>query len=163
MLGCFVEGEGEGGNGVGRGGPGMLKQKTIHNICRHFGTMSELKLPKASELATFPEAFSKLLEPGDGKKAPMEIFQDCMTCLKKFHKLQKLTLTADLFLTHRENRSSLMLDPVRVHQNILMIHKAADMKQLINAVAIEIAKENLEWKDKMLDANDQLIARSHCN
>ena len=147
----------------------MLKQKTIHNICRHFGTMSEPKLQqyfrtsKASEAATFPEAFSKLLEPGDRKKAPMEIFQDCMTCLKKFHKLQKLTLTADLFLTHRENRSSLMLDPVRVHQNILMIHKAADMKQLINAVAIEIAKENLEWKDKMLDANDQLIARSHCN
>ena len=100
---------------------------------------------------------------GDGKKAPMEIFQDCITCLKKFHKLQKLTLTADLFLTHRENRSSLMLDPVRVHQNILMIHKAADMKQLVNAVAIEISKENLEWKDKMLDANDQLIARSHCN
>ena len=148
----------------------MLKQKTIHNICRHFGTMSEPKLQqyfrtsKTNEAATFPEAFSKLLEPGDGKKAPMAVFQDCMTCLEKFHKLQKVVLPPELFLTHRENRSSLMLDPMRVHQNILKIHKGgADMKQLVNAVAIEISKENLDWKDKMLDANDQLIARPHCN
>ena len=132
--------------------------------------MSEPKLQqyfrtsKTNEAATFPEAFSKLLEPGDGKRAPMAVFQDCMTCLKKFHKLQKVVLPPDLFLTHRENRSSLMLDPMRVHQNILKIHKGgADMKQLVNAVAIEISKENLDWKDKMLDANDQLIARSHCN
>ena len=94
----------------------------------------------------------------------MAVFQDCMTCMETFQVLQKITLPPDLFLTHCENRSTLMLDPMRVHNNILKIHNGgADMKQLVNAVAIELSKENLDWREKMLDANDHLIARSHCN
>ena len=68
--------------------------------------------------------------------------------------LHRMVLPPELFLTHCENRSRLMLDP------ILKIH---NLKQLVNAVAIEFSLDNPSWREKMLDANDQLIARSHCN
>ena len=94
----------------------------------------------------------------------MAVFQDCMSCLESFHMLHRMVLPPELFLTHCENRSRLMLDPMRVHQNILKIHNGgADLKQLVNAVAIEFSLVNPSWRQKMLDANDQLIARSHCN
>ena len=78
--------------------------------------------------------------------------------------LHRMVLPPELFLTHSENRSRLMLDPMGVHQNILKIHNGgSDLKQLVNAVAIEFSLDNPSWREKMLDANDQLIARSHCN
>ena len=53
---------------------------------------------------------------GDGKKAPMAVFQDCMSCLESFHMLHRMVLPPELFFTHSENRSRLMLDPMRARK-----------------------------------------------
>ena len=44
------------------------------------------------------------------KACAMGVFQDCLSCLASFHMLHRMVLPPELFFTHSENRSRLMLD-----------------------------------------------------
>lgn len=106
----------------------------------------------------FISAFQKAL---DNLGPANEVFQECMDILSK----QKLLYTigpikAKYFLPHKQNRGSLMLSPYNAHANAKRIHLVgADLKQLTNAVCIELAPEGVK-RDEQIGANLQLNARA---
>jgi hypothetical protein len=85
-----------------------------------------------------------------------------MKILERHKLVYKLeTVLPKYFLTHKYNRGGLMLSPHNAHRNAqrLFISRAADKKQLINAVCFELPPDG-PARESHLAANAQLIDRS---
>ena len=66
----------------------------------------------------------------EGKDSPLTIFQNGMTLMKAYKISYEQTVHPGEILTHKENRSGLMLTPTKVHNNILSMFKdGADKKK----------------------------------
>jgi len=95
------------------------------------------------------------------KKPANEALQACMDILHKHklsYKLEKVH--CKYFLVHILNRGGLMLSPHNVHRNAVKIYKVgADLKQLTNGLAIELAPSGAQ-RDLNIQANNMLVKRS---
>ena len=92
-----------------------------------------------------------------GHKPVNEVYQECMKTLWYHKILRKETCHPNAFLVHKENRGKLMLSPHNAHRNFLSIKMVgADMTQLTNAVAIELAEEGAA-RDGQFIANARLV------
>jgi hypothetical protein len=96
------------------------------------------------------------------KKKPNEIYQQSMDCLRS-HKISYVIVKqhCKFFIPHKKNRGGLMLSPYNVHRNAAKIHKVgADMKQIINAVCMELAPSG-EQRAAHISANEKLVQRAN--
>ena len=106
----------------------------------------------------FKAEFSIVLKQ---EKLPVnDLFHLCMEVIKK-HKLSYTTKAeCKYFLVHKANRGGLMPSPHNVHRNASNIQKVgADIKQLTNAVATELAPSGAHRADQ-LNANRLLVERA---
>ena len=89
-----------------------------------------------------------------------EVFQQAMACLRLRKSAYNLSKQhCKFFIPHKKNRGGLMLSPYNVHRNAAKIHKAgADIKQIINAVCIELAPSGAHRAAHIL-ANEKLVQR----
>ena len=80
-----------------------------------------------------------------------EVYQECMKIMWA-HKIPRKEIAhPNVFLVHKENRGKLMLSPHNAHRNFLSIKMVgADMTQLTNAVAIELAQAGQQGKSNSL-------------
>ena len=75
---------------------------------------------------------------------PIEGFQACLAIAEAHNLVQEVECTADNFLVHEENRSKLMLTPMKSHKVGDQVHHAgADLKQIDAAYAFELSKIQL--------------------
>ena len=107
----------------------------------------------------FCTEFEKAL--ADGRNLPPKAALDlCMEVIWKYKQAYKFTGPCDVFLTHPENRSRLMLSARNAHKLAEQIHlSGADYAQLGNALCFEIAIDATKKKSQ-LDKNRALILRS---
>ena len=109
----------------------------------------------------FRQEFSAILAKFKTKSAN-EVFFEAMDCLRKWNFTYLLQLEPKYVLTHPVNRGGLMLSPYNAHRNAATIHRVgADRKQLLNAVAMEMAPDGTEARKKQLAANESLIKRAN--
>ena len=92
-----------------------------------------------------------------GHKPVNEVYQECMKIMWH-HKIPRKEIAhPNVFLVHKENRGKLMLSPHNAHRNFLSIKMVgADMTQLTNAVAIELAQAGAA-RDQQFKANARLV------
>ena len=108
----------------------------------------------------FKESLEAILSR-EGKDSPMTIFQNGMKLMKAHQISYEQHVHPSQTLTHTENRSGLMLDCTKVHNNIISIFKGgADIKQLTNSYAFELGPES-SLRKQHLEANAKLIAESN--
>ena len=91
-----------------------------------------------------------------------EIYSNCIKVLTKHKLVYKLeNVHPRFFLTHRFNRGGLMLSPHNAHRNAtrLYLSKAADKKQLVNAVCFELPPIG-ETREMHIEANLKLVSRA---
>ena len=131
--------------------PALLPK--VHSL-ESFCAMAAAKMS-----AQFKVGFQRVLNDAKTMKAN-EAFQACMELLKEHKLLYTIKeLECKFLLTHKENRGGLMLSPHNAHRNAAKIHMCgADMKQLTNAVCIEIAPAG-HARAQQIAANEKLIQR----
>ena len=114
-------------------------------------TMSFEKLSKEF-CAQFQAALAQ-----QAHKPVNEVYQECMKIMWA-HKIPRKEIAhPNAFLVHKENRGKLMLSPHNAHRNFLSIKMVgADMTQLTNAVAIELAQAGAA-RDQQFMANARLV------
>jgi hypothetical protein len=109
----------------------------------------------SKEFGSFKTEFAKILEQKNIEANV--ILQQALACLKKHNLLYKLEIECKYFLVHKSNRGGLMLSPFNVHRNAAKIKRAgADMKELRNAVCIELAPCG-KLREEQLKANERLV------
>ena len=111
--------------------------------------------------AAFDQEFTAALAARGAPEG--EVYGNCMKILEKYKLCYHLeNVNPRFFLTHRHNRGGLMLSPHNAHRNAtrLFLSKAADKKQLVNAVCFELPPSG-ETRAMHLDANEKLISRSN--
>ena len=115
----------------------------------------------AQQPSAFDQEFAKALSARGVPEG--EIYGNCIKILDKYKLAYKLqTVHPRFFLTHMANRGGLMLSPHNAHRNAtrLYLSKAADKKQLVNAVCFELAASG-KTRELHLQANERLISRSN--
>ena len=96
-----------------------------------------------------------------GQKPTKDVYQQCMAAMENHKITYTVAAKPAFFLAHKENRGKLMLSPHNAHRNCLSIHKVGDeMKQLINAVAIELPAAG-KARDEQFIANDKWVKSAH--
>lgn len=97
----------------------------------------------------------------EGKKLPAkEALDICLEIIDRYKLWYSYEGPCDAFLCHPENRSRLMLSAHNADRLMEKIHQAgADLALLVNAIAIEIAKDSTK-RAYQLDKNDELIKRA---
>ena len=89
----------------------------------------------------FSAEFAQALENAKNVP-PLEGFQNCLEVANKHNMTYTFEGTADNFLVHPENRSRLMLTPMKSHKVGEQVHFAgADPKLIDAAYAFEISKD----------------------
>jgi hypothetical protein len=108
----------------------------------------------------FTEEFKTILESSD--KTANEVLQAALKCLKKWKHCYTINqVLPKFFLTHSSNRGGLLLSPYNAHRNAARIDRGgADIKQLTNAIAMELAPHGRK-RDSEIKANLDLIKRSN--
>ena len=95
-----------------------------------------------------------------GRLPPIEVHQENMRVLAVHDISYVQTFHPSQVLCHRKNRGSLMLSPYQAHRNAHTVHRVgADRKQLMNAVALELAADGPQ-RVANLQANEALVRRS---
>ena len=110
-----------------------------------------------------PSAFDVEFRAALSARGPEgEVYGNCLKILEKYKLAYKLdAVKPKFFLTHKFNRGGLMLSPHTAHRNAtrLFLSKAADKKQLVNAVCFELPLSGAT-RASHLQANEQLISRA---
>jgi len=111
--------------------------------------------------AAFTKEFTEILAKVTDATAN-EVLQEALACLKKYKHTYVLEhVLPKYFLTHKSNRGGLMLSPRNAHRNAARIRRVgADLKQLTNAVAMELAPSGTLSREAQVEANMDLIRRS---